>query len=192
MKLLPRLLILLSLLTAGCRSDDSALLDTLKRDPAGSPDAATWFVGLSLEKKREYAAQLGHIVLEADKGGGHEGFVVAFGSDHSPYPWAFLVGKDRLGKDCLELSEGNSFEYVLRDDRWVKNQWGVYWVVGQGYATEVAGGRIGFKKRRQLKPPQPGVDYDVWTPAAGWKYVGPKLPKSKRVLRGTDDGNPVQ
>jgi tetratricopeptide (TPR) repeat protein len=154
-----------------------ALLRRLKQNPVKSPDAAAWFAGLSIEKKRTYAAQIGHIVLEGDKGGKHENFVVAFGADQSPYPWAFIVGKDRL-----ELCEGNTFEYVRRDDERGKNQWGVYWVVSQRYDTKVATGRVVFQKR----PKQKGTaGCDVWTPAAGWQYVGPQLPKSDRVLRAS-------
>ena len=180
MKAITSSLILLSLVI-GCgvaTGDDPPLLREFKKDPAGTPAAAGWFAGLPFGTKRAYAEKIGNIVLEAGRGSKHEEFVVAFGSKQSPYPWAFIVGKD-----CLELCEGNTFDYVLRDDKWVKNQWGVYWVVSQCYDTELAEGRAVFTKRPKRKGT---AGFDVWTPAAGWKYVGPKLPKSKRVLARPD------
>ncbi len=141
-------LILAGLLAGGdiAVGDDASPLRDLKQNPAKSPAAAGWFAGLSLGKKREYAEQIGQIVLEADRGGKDENFVVAFGSRESPSPWAFIVGKDRL-----DLCEGNAFDYMLRDDKWVKNQWGVYWVVSQSYDARPAEGRVVFTKRRKRK-----------------------------------------
>lgn len=85
-------------------ADDASLLQKLKQDPTGNPTAASWFASLPLEKKREYAARMGPIVLEGGKGTKDESFVVAFGATQSPYPWALMVGRDRL-----ELRGGNSF-----------------------------------------------------------------------------------
>lgn len=155
--------------------DEAALLQMLKKNPAGNPETAHWFASLSLQKKRAYAAQIGHIVLEADTDIKQTNFVVAFGADQSPYPWAFIVRKDRL-----ELCRGNSFAYVLRDDKWVKHQWGVYWAVDQEYRTEGTRDKIVFRQQSILKGT---AGFDLWIPASGWQYVGAKLPKSDLVLR---------
>jgi hypothetical protein len=152
------------------RADDASHLAALKDNPTQSVDAATWFMGLPAEQKKAYAARLGQIVLESEKS--PDEFVVAFGADKSPYPWVFVVGKKRL-----DLSEDNSFELVFRDDEWVEKQWGVHWSSRQNYHTETRDGRVFFKKGSAR-------DYgSVWVPAAGWRYVGPKLIKSKGVLR---------
>jgi hypothetical protein len=155
-------------------ADDASLLQKLKHDPTGNPAAASWFASLPLEKKREYAARIGHIVLEAAKGTEDESFVVAFGATRSPYPWAFMVGK---GRNRLELCGGNSFYYVRRDDKWAKNKWGVYWIVKVEYTTTIAETSVTFRKAISK-----GIGFDLWIPGSGWTYVGPKLPKADWVL----------
>jgi hypothetical protein len=155
--------------------DDATLLRELKENPAGSPEAARWFANLPVEKKRAYSAKIGRIVLDSESG---SGFVVAFGSAQSPYPWVFVVGKGRL-----DLTGDNSFSYVLRDDRLVKKQWGVYWFAEHNYDSKSTGRGIAFIKRPDGRK---GSHSDLWIPASGWKYVGPQLPKSKSVLRARD------
>jgi hypothetical protein len=140
----------------------------LKQDPVGSAEAAHWLANLPLEKKRAYAAQLGHVVLESDTD--DDDFVVAFGADEAPYRWAL-----RVGRKHVFLYEDNSFVFVLRNDGAVKNQWGVWWSVKQPYDLESnIWSAVVFRKRVNPK----GSGFNVWIPATDLRYVGPKLSKS--------------
>ena len=86
----------------GCASSEEKLLDQLRSNPLEASDAVAWFDSLPLKEKREWAAKLGHIVLDDPV---RPEFVVAFGADREPYPWAFVVDEEGL-----RLSGNNSFK----------------------------------------------------------------------------------
>jgi hypothetical protein len=175
MRLSPLVIMLLLIAPHATSGDDSDFLQQLKQNPAGSPEAARWFAKLPTEKKRAYAARIGQIVLQGAK---PEDFVVAFGSNQSPYRWVFIVGKDDL-----RLCEHNSLRYFLRDDKYVKKQWGVEWEVEQDYGSKMTASGIVFQKEPELKGT---AGFDLWIPASEWKYVGPKLQKERTILRTPD------
>jgi hypothetical protein len=149
-------------------SSDAALLHKLRDAPLKNAAAARWYASLPLEKKRAYAAQLGRIVLESQSGN----FVVAIGSDQSPYPWAFIVTKDKV-----TLYKDNTFSYVLRNDEDVKNQWGAQWATTEKYELQTSGGSVKF---RNTTPPK-GFLGALWIPVSGWRYVGPSLTNTSRT-----------
>ncbi|MBN2291273.1 MAG: hypothetical protein JXM70_02545 [Pirellulales bacterium] len=164
------IILIASLLFGSCsQSEESAFLKQLKQNPTSNPRAAGWYADLSMAQKREYAEQIGQIVFESTDS---PGFVVAIGKAQGLYPWALIVQEKDLG-----LCGGNSFKYMFRDDEWVEKQWGVVWSIRQQYKTIVSEGKVVFEEQESLKKIDWGVVDRIWTPAAGWRYVGPKLPK---------------
>ncbi len=78
-----------------------------------------------------------------------------------------------MSEDGVDLNAENTFAYVLRDDQYVKSEWGVYWLMKQTYVTEETDGKTTFRPTSGK-----GRRNSIWVPAAGWWYVGPALPKT--------------
>ena len=152
-------------------SDDSLKLLRLRTSPAENPESVRWFATLPLDKQRAAARQLGIIVLDSDDSAT---FVVAFGAEKSPYPWALFVGARRV-----ELCEGNSFDITVEDDKDVSKQQGVRWTFEEAYNTEYAERGIAFQKPLGTK----STGLRIWITGSGWQYVGPQLEESSDVLR---------
>jgi len=173
MKTLMLALIGLNFLLSGRQSlgDDSKDLLRLRKSPADSPESVRWFAMLPLEKQRATARQLGAIVLDSDDGAT---FVVAFGAEKSPYPWALFVSTRRV-----ELCAGNSFDNAIEDEKGESKQRGVRWTFEEAYNTEYAERGIAFQKPLGTK----STGLRIWITGSGWQYVGPQLEESSDVLR---------
>jgi hypothetical protein len=158
-----------------------ALLDAFKKDPVGNYNAAYWFAKLPLGEKRKFAEKIGKILLTSPNS---SDFAFGIGADKSPYPWVI-----NCGEQTTVLSGENSFTLNYRDDKYVKGEWGTYWVAAQSYDTVLKGGVPIFIKQAVEKG-QSG--FDLWIPSSGWQYVGPSLERSARVLGHTPAPSPAR
>ena len=160
------LLLVVVFLLGGCGDSDAPKhIEQLKRNPADSPEAATWFASLPKYMQKAYARQMGQILLERNDG---IAFVFAFGADEAPYPWAMMVGGFR---DSLRLKKGNFLRKMYRE-----GEWAVFWFGTEEYRTDYLDGQVVFEKHHDPKR-EPMHPPGLWATGEVWRYVGPSLPK---------------
>lgn len=148
------------------------MIAQLKENPITNCQAAYWFAKLSFIQKQYFSKKLGTIVLSTSDS---TEFIVAFGAEKSPYPWAFQVNNANI-----KLYTKNNFVNIFRNDKYVQNQWGVYWT-SQPYITKI---KINKSAPLFIQNTDPrNINLDLWIPASGWKYVGPELEISKDTLK---------
>ncbi|MEI6348661.1 MAG: hypothetical protein WCP69_12010 [Bacteroidota bacterium] len=152
--------------------DSRKKIAQLKENPITNFRAAYWFAKLSFKQKQYFSKKLGTIVLTSSDS---TEFIVAFGAEKSPYPWAFQVNNANI-----KLYTKNNFVNIFRNDKYVQNQWGVYWT-SQPYITKI---KLNNRNSLFIQNSDPrNVNLDLWIPATGWKYVGPELEISKDTLK---------
>jgi hypothetical protein len=152
--------------------DSRKMIAQLKENPITNFRAAYWFAKLSFKQKQYFSKKLGTIVLTASDS---TEFIVAFGAEKSPYPWAFQVNNANI-----KLYTKNNFVNIFRNDKYVQNQWGVYWT-SQPYITKI---KLNNRNSLFIQNSDPrNINLDLWIPASGWKYVGPELEISKDTLK---------